>query len=209
MDLREAGYDDRNWINLAQDRDDGGLMDWFPDGERVFMQGGTPCRKARSVTIFLAENNVAFIPWPGNSPDANPIENLWSIVKKKGDYHQGGPHRSGFILNHDGAPPHFDRRIRNHLNATFPDRWIGRSGPVPWPPRSPDLTPLDFFLWGDVKCFVYETPIDTAEDLVTHVVEAAHVIRDNVGLFERCRHSIVRRYQVCNAFNGRQFEHHI
>ncbi|KAJ4435395.1 hypothetical protein ANN_18010 [Periplaneta americana] len=93
----------------------------------------------------------------------------------------------------NGAPLHFDRCVRNHLNATFPDCWIGRGGPVPWPPRSPDLTPLDFFLWGDVKRFVYEIPIDTAEDLVARVVEAAHVIRDNVGLFERCRHSIVRR----------------
>ncbi|KAJ4442536.1 hypothetical protein ANN_04123 [Periplaneta americana] len=55
---------------------------------------------------------------------------------------------------HDGASPHFDRRVRNRLNATFPDRWIGRGGPVPWPPRSPDLSPLDFFLWGDVKRFV-------------------------------------------------------
>ncbi|KAJ4446273.1 hypothetical protein ANN_12967 [Periplaneta americana] len=36
------------------------------------------------------------------------------------------------------------------------------------------------------------TPIDTAEDLVARVVEVAHVIRDNVGLFERCRHSIIR-----------------
>ncbi|KAJ4447059.1 hypothetical protein ANN_09048 [Periplaneta americana] len=44
-----------------------------------------------------------------------------------------------------------------------------------------------------MKRLVYETPIDTAEDLVARVVEAAHVIRDNVGLFERCRYSIVRR----------------
>ncbi|KAJ4440129.1 hypothetical protein ANN_08267 [Periplaneta americana] len=50
----------------------------------------------------------------------------------------------------DGAPPHFGRHVRNHLNATFPDRWIGRGGPVTWPPRSPDLTALDSFLWGDV-----------------------------------------------------------
>ena len=37
------------------------------------------------------------------------------------------------------------------LDATFPNRWIGRDGPTPWPPRSPDITPLDFFLWGYVK----------------------------------------------------------
>ncbi|KAJ4443149.1 hypothetical protein ANN_04799 [Periplaneta americana] len=59
----------------------------------------------------------------------------------------------------------------------------------------------------DMKRLVYETPIDTAEDLVARVVEAVHVIRDNVGILERCRHSIVRRYQLCNAFNGRKFEH--
>ncbi|KAJ4444490.1 hypothetical protein ANN_06282 [Periplaneta americana] len=53
--------------------------------------------------------------------------------------------RERIWFQHDGAPPHFDRRVRNHLNATFPDRWIGGGGPVPWPPRSPNLTPLDFF----------------------------------------------------------------
>ena len=37
------------------------------------------------------------------------------------------------------------------LNVTFPNRWIGRGGPTPWPPRSPDITPLDLFLWRYVK----------------------------------------------------------
>jgi hypothetical protein len=33
--------------------------------------------------------------------------------------------------------------------------WDGRDGPMPWPPRSPDITPLDFFLWGYVKSNVF------------------------------------------------------
>jgi hypothetical protein len=42
------------------------------------------------------------------------------------------------------------------LSATVPNRWIGRAGAadeewMKWPPRSPDLTPCDFFLWGYVK----------------------------------------------------------
>ena len=49
-------------------------------------------------------------------------------------------------LQHDGAPAHFGRNVRNHLNVAYPNRWIGRGGPVPWPARSPDLTPLDYFL---------------------------------------------------------------
>ncbi|GFU93114.1 hypothetical protein TNCV_206591 [Trichonephila clavipes] len=37
------------------------------------------------------------------------------------------------------------------LKNTFGDRLISRFGPVNWPPRSCDLTPLDYFLWGYVK----------------------------------------------------------
>ena len=37
------------------------------------------------------------------------------------------------------------------MNAIFDEKWIGRGGPVAWPPRSPDLTPPDYFLWGFVK----------------------------------------------------------
>lgn len=59
------------------------LRNWFPDRDCVFMHDGAPCHKAKSVTKFLAENNVQTLPWPGNSPDMNAIENLWGIVKKR------------------------------------------------------------------------------------------------------------------------------
>ena len=47
----------------------------------------------------------------------------------------------------DGAPAHWGLNVRAFLNATFPERWIGRDGPTPWPPRSPDINPFDFFCW--------------------------------------------------------------
>ena len=53
--------------------------------------------------------------------------------------------------------------VRGSLNATFPNRWIGRDGPISWPPRSPDLTPLDFFLWCYVKDRVFVTPVSDIE----------------------------------------------
>jgi hypothetical protein len=46
----------------------------------------------------------------------------------------------------DGAPPHFHNHVRDVLDDKFQDRWIGRGGPIQWPPRRPDLTPMDFFL---------------------------------------------------------------
>ncbi|GBM23804.1 hypothetical protein AVEN_91142-1 [Araneus ventricosus] len=54
-------------------------------------------------------------------------------------------------FQHDGVPAHFSTNVRNYLNATFGARWIGRGGPVPWPPRSPDLSSLDYLLWGHLK----------------------------------------------------------
>ena len=49
------------------------------------------------------------------------------------------------------------------LNVTYPNRWTGRGGPVLW---SPDLTPLDYFLWGSMKSMVYGTPVTSEEDLI-------------------------------------------
>jgi hypothetical protein len=37
-------------------------------------------------------------------------------------------------------------KVRNRLNHRVPGEWIGRGEPILWPPRSPDLTPLDFCL---------------------------------------------------------------
>ncbi|KMQ82400.1 hypothetical protein RF55_23126, partial [Lasius niger] len=59
--------------------------------------------------------------------------------------------RRNFWFQLDGCPAHYGRGPRQWLNVHFPGKWIGRAGPVAWPPRSPDLTPLDFFVWGTLK----------------------------------------------------------
>ncbi|XP_047101572.1 uncharacterized protein LOC124720308 [Schistocerca piceifrons] len=61
--------------------------------------------------------------------------------------------------NHDGAPPHCGIGVRELSEERLPGKWIGRRGPVEWPPRSPDLTPLDFYLWGHLKQIVYAESI--------------------------------------------------
>ncbi|GBL65155.1 hypothetical protein AVEN_136820-1 [Araneus ventricosus] len=62
------------------------------------------------------------------------------------------------------AFPHWSTIVRDFLNREPPHRWIGSAGQddVPlllWPPRSPNLTPCDFFMWGYVKDRVYIPPI--------------------------------------------------
>lgn len=77
----------------------------------------------------------------------------------------------------DGAPPHWGLQVRAALNVEFPNRWIGRGGSTPWPARSPDITPLDFFLWGYVKTKVYKHKITDIDDLKTKITEAVASVR--------------------------------
>ncbi|GFU16822.1 HTH_Tnp_Tc3_2 domain-containing protein [Trichonephila clavipes] len=72
-----------------------------------------------------------------------------------------------------GATCHTARATIDLLKDTFGDRLISRSGPVNWPPRSCDLTPLDYFLWGYVKSLVYaDKPqaLDHLEDNIRRVI---------------------------------------
>lgn len=110
-------------------------------------------------------------------------------------------------LQQDGAPPHSSRAVTDWLNVNFNGRWIGRYGPVSWPPRSPDLNPCDFFLWGFMKQLVYSSAVDNVDDLRSRVASAARHIQDHPDLLENVRHSIVRRARACLDADGGHFEH--
>ncbi|GFU59496.1 acetoacetyl-CoA synthetase [Trichonephila clavipes] len=73
----------------------------------------------------------------------------------------------------DDATCHTARATIDLLKDTFGDRLISRFGPVNWPPRSCDLTPLDYFLWGYVKSLVYadkQQTLDHLEDNIHRVI---------------------------------------
>ncbi|GFV45691.1 uncharacterized protein TNCV_1969921 [Trichonephila clavipes] len=73
----------------------------------------------------------------------------------------------------DGATCHTARATIDLLKDTFGDRLISHFGPVNWPPRSCDLTPLDYFMWGYVQSSVYaDKPqtLDHLEDNIRRVI---------------------------------------
>ncbi len=123
-----------------------------------------------------------------NTPDGNRIFNRESI-----------------IFQQDGAPPHFALDVRTTLNREFPGRWIGRRGSIEWPARSPDLNPLDFFLWGHLKSVVYKTQPTSLEDLRERIVmECRNLTND---MFENVRRAFEQRLYNCMEQQGEQFEH--
>lgn len=110
-------------------------------------------------------------------------------------------------FQHDGAPPHWVTPVRQHLNRNFPNRWIGRYGPREWPPRSPDLTPLDFFLWGYIKEQVYVTECDTAAQMQQRIIDALdQQISDDPTMMPRLHAETLRRAELCVRLGGNHFE---
>jgi len=71
-----------------------------------------------------------------------------------------------FFFHQDRAPPHHAITLCMLLDEQLPNRWIGRRGPVEWPPRSPDLTPMDFFIWSVVKDKFFSWKPLTVDDMI-------------------------------------------
>jgi len=108
------------------------------------------------------------------------------------------------IFQQDGAPPHWGSHFRRFLDATFPNRWIGRDGPTPWPPRSPDITPLDFFLWGYVKDKVFSTPVPDITNLKARITDAFVTVTED--MLENTWREIDYRLDVLRATKGAHVE---
>jgi hypothetical protein len=87
---------------------------------------------------------------------------------------------------HDGAPAHFSRVVRDVLNNTYHDRWIDRGGPTAWPPRSPDLNPLHFYLWGHLKPLRMQLLLTTKRHFTIALWMPVRLTAPTPGSFNGC-----------------------
>lgn len=109
------------------------------------------------------------------------------------------------IFQQDGAPAHNSRIVANYLNRRYGENWLGTNGPVRWPARSPDLTPLDFSIWGYLKEKVYRTPPPTLEILENRIRRSIEDISQE-HLQNLLRENI-RRVRLCREQGGQRIEH--
>jgi hypothetical protein len=101
------------------------------------------------------------------------------------------------------------RETTNYLDANLPLRWIGSAtgdnmSLTCWRPRSPDLTPCDFFLWGYVKDKVFVPPVPvTLDDLKQRIITATAGVDD---MLTRVWREFDHRVDICRVIKGAHIE---
>ncbi|GBM49759.1 hypothetical protein AVEN_60492-1 [Araneus ventricosus] len=107
-------------------------------------------------------------------------------------------------FQHNGAPPLKVSNVQQYIRDTFQQQVIGYGGCVEWPPRSPDLNPLDFFLWGYIKQRVYATPPSTLQQELRNRIACASV---SPAMLYNVQREVQSRVQMCIVAEGHHFEH--
>ncbi|GFX92830.1 transposase [Trichonephila clavipes] len=128
-------------INLAQ-------RILFSDEAHLWLNGYVNKQNCR---IWTEANPQVYVETPLHPEKLTVWCALWAggILLQK----RGRPQRySQWSCGSNKTAQHVTARATiDLLKDTFGDRLISSFGPVNWPPRSCDLTPLDYFLWGYVK----------------------------------------------------------
>jgi len=69
------------------------------EGPMVLMQDNAPCHKAKKVNTFLERHQLETLEWPAQSPDMNPIENLWAVIKARRQKKFGIPRTNDDLID--------------------------------------------------------------------------------------------------------------
>jgi hypothetical protein len=112
---------------------------------------------------------------------------------------------SRVVFQQDGAPPHVANVVKEFLSSTFGHRIISRHFADAWPPRSPDLSPNDYWLWGALKSKVYSQRPSSLEELKERILQEVDAIsRDQLT---KAVENLPIRLNAVLLEDGKHFEH--
>ncbi|GBN60593.1 hypothetical protein AVEN_226786-1 [Araneus ventricosus] len=108
-------------------------------------------------------------------------------------------------FQHDGSSPHKVSSVQQYIRDTFQQQVIGYGGCVEWPPRSPDLNPLDFFMWEYIKQRVYATPPPTLQELKNRITDTCASV--SPAMLYNVQREVQSRVEMCIVAEAHHFEH--
>lgn len=181
---------------------------WSDQNQHVIISRQQQGRFGFNVSCFIFGGRIAYHIFEGNLNSEIYIEILNTCLAEIIDDIPLAQYMEVYFQQ-DGAPSHNARSVRDYLNRHFPNKWIGTNGPVNWPPRSPDLSILDFFVWGYLKNMIYKRRHENREELLNSTREAFNQLRIRPMYLFRAIDNISRRCDLCMRYDGNQFEQYI
>lgn len=222
QELRPPDYNQRiqycHWFNEHLNNNDTLDLTFFSDEAWVHLSGYVNSQNYRT---WATENPHNFIETPLHPEKVG----IWVAISRRRiigpiffhDTLNGERYRTilqqalGTMLDdelqfghfqQDGATPHTAGETLRYLREFYDDRLISRGL---WPARSPDLTPLDYYLFGRIKNNIFKNPLHTLDELQVAIRHEIEIITPNElqNVFECMK----RRVNLCLENEGGHFEH--
>lgn len=115
--------------------------------------------------------------------------------------------RRGYWWQQDGATCHTTALVLDWLRDKFGDRIISNKSERRWPPKSPDLSPLDYWFWSVCLAELRRSPPASIEELKQTVTEFANSLTPEE--IKKAVGDIIPRAEACIMSNGGAFEYRL
>lgn len=198
--LNVTFYSDEAWFHLSGYVNSQNMRLWSADNPHIFHE--TPLHPIQvGVWIAVSRRRLIGPIFFEESVTAeryrNNILNVFVNQLHDDELEQG-------YFQQDGARAHTARETLHYLREFFDDRIISIGSEPEFPPRSPDLTVLDFFIFPHLKNTIFKTPVNTVEDLKNRIREECANITPEV--LRNVFMNMKRRVNLCLENRGQHFQ---
>lgn len=180
---------------------------WSTENRHLIFERAQQGRFGVGVSCFILGRRISYRMYEGGLTARRYLEILEEVIPELLENVPLASYNS-IYLQQDGAPSHNSGRVRPFLDNNFPQRWIGTNGPVRWPARSPDLSILDFFLWGFIENQVYKSRYESIAELRGAIDMAFQTLHNRPMILFNAIRRITKLCQSCIRENGHHFENH-